>query len=132
MNRGNAQVLNRNDFLILRSKNMNMKTMSAKHTTISDSREKLMDDLRLVVADAEELLRATANQAGEGAAVARARIQENLQAVKGRLDSAQDVLIERTLDAAKDADRYVRDNPWQAVGVSACIGAIVGMLISRH
>lgn len=111
---------------------MNMKTMSAKHTTISDSREKLMDDLRLVVADAEELLRATANQAGEGAAVARARIQENLQAVKGRLDSAQDVLIERTLDAAKDADRYVRDNPWQAVGVSACIGAIVGMLISRH
>jgi ElaB/YqjD/DUF883 family membrane-anchored ribosome-binding protein len=41
-------------------------------------------------------------------------------------------LIERTRDAAKDADRYVRDNPWQAIGVSACIGAIVGMLISRR
>jgi ElaB/YqjD/DUF883 family membrane-anchored ribosome-binding protein len=111
---------------------MNMKTISAKHTTISDSKEKLMDDLRLVVADAEELLRATASQAGEGAAVARARIQENLQVVKGRLVSAEDALIERTLDAAKDADRYVHDNPWQAVGVSACVGAIVGMLISRR
>ena len=91
-----------------------------------------MEDLRLVVADAEELLRATANQAGEGAAVARARIQENLQVVKGRLVSAEDVLIEHTRDAAKDADGYVHDNPWQAVGVSACVGAIVGMLISRR
>jgi len=111
---------------------MNMKTISAKHTTISASKEKLMEDLRLVVADAEELLRATANQAGEGAAVARARIQENLQVVKGRLASAEDVLIERTRDAAKEADRYVHDNPWQAIGISACVGAIVGMLIARR
>ncbi|HUW75181.1 MAG TPA: DUF883 family protein [Gallionella sp.] len=111
---------------------MNTNKTSTNHATISASKEKLMDDLRLVVADTEELLRATANQAGEGAAVARARIQENLQVVKGRMVSAEEVLIERTRDAAKEADRYVRDNPWQAVGVSACIGAIVGMLISRR
>lgn len=111
---------------------MNKNKTSTNHGTISDSKEKLMDDLRLVVADTEELLRATANQAGEGVAVARARIQDNLQVVKGRMVSAEDVLIERTRDAAKEADRYVRDNPWQAVGVSACIGAIVGMLISRR
>jgi ElaB/YqjD/DUF883 family membrane-anchored ribosome-binding protein len=111
---------------------MNKKAMSTHHTNIAASKEKLMEDLRLVVADAEELLRATANQAGEGAAVARARIQENLKVVKERLVSAEDVLIERARDAAKDADRYVRDNPWQAIGVSACVGAIVGMLISRR
>jgi ElaB/YqjD/DUF883 family membrane-anchored ribosome-binding protein len=91
-----------------------------------------MEDLRLVVSDAEELLRATAGQAGEGAAAARARIQENLQVVKRRLVSGQDVLIERTRVAAKDADQYVHDNPWQAIGISACMGAIVGMLIARH
>lgn len=111
---------------------MNTNKNSINHASISDSKEKLMDDLRLVVADTEELLRATANQAGEGAAVARARIQENLQVVKGRMASAEDALIERTRDAAKEADRYVHDNPWQAVGVSACIGAIVGMLISKR
>jgi ElaB/YqjD/DUF883 family membrane-anchored ribosome-binding protein len=111
---------------------MNRKTMSANNTNIAAPREKLMEDLRLVVADAEELLRATANQAGEGAAVARTRIQESLKVVKERLVSAEDALIDRTLDAAKDADRYVRDNPWQAIGVSACVGAIVGMLISRR
>ncbi len=111
---------------------MKMKTVSAHHTNIAVSKDKLMEDLRLVVADAEELLRATANQAGEGAAVARARIQENLKVVKERLVSAEDVLIERARDAAKDADQYIHDNPWQAIGVSACVGAIVGMLISRR
>jgi ElaB/YqjD/DUF883 family membrane-anchored ribosome-binding protein len=111
---------------------MNAKKLIVKHSDFADSKEKLMEDLRLVVADAEDLLHATANQAGEGAAVARARIKENLQVVKGRLVSAEEALIERTRDAAKDADRYVHDNPWQAVGVAACVGAIVGMLIARR
>ncbi len=111
---------------------MNAKKMVVKHSDIADSKDKLMEDLRLVVEDAEELLRATANQAGEGAAAARARIQESLQVVKGRLASAQDTAIERTRQAAKDADQYVHDNPWQAIGVSACVGAIVGMLIARR
>jgi len=53
---------------------MSAKKMVVKHSDIADSKEKLMEDLRLVVSDAEELLRATANQAGEGAAAARARI----------------------------------------------------------
>ena len=111
---------------------MDIKTMSAKHTNIAVSKDKLMEDLRLVVSDAEELLHATANQAGEGAAAARARIQENLQVVKGRLVDAQAAVFERTRQAAKDADRYVHDNPWQAIGISACVGAIVGMLIARR
>lgn len=111
---------------------MNKKTMSAKHTNITDSKDKLMEDMRLVVADAEELLRATANQAGEGAASARARIQESLQVAKERLIEAEDSAIERTRQAAKDADQYVHDNPWQAIGISACVGAIVGMLIARR
>ena len=111
---------------------MNAKKMVVKYSDIADSKEKLMEDLRLVVEDAEELLRATANQAGEGAAAARARIQESLQVVKGRLISAQDTVIERSRQAAKDADQYVHDNPWQAIGVSACVGAIVGMLIARR
>jgi len=111
---------------------MSTKSMSIKHTDITVPKEKLMEDLRMVVADAEDLLRATANQAGEGAAAARTRIQGTLQVVKGRLVEAEDAVIERAREAAKDADRYVHDNPWQAIGISACVGAIVGMLIARH
>lgn len=111
---------------------MSTKAIISKITDTADYKEKLMDDLRLVVADAEELLHATANQAGEGAAAARARIQNSLQAVKGRLVAAEYAVIERTRQAAKVTDQYVHDNPWQSIGVSACAGVIVGMLVARR
>ena len=111
---------------------MNTKSMSIKHTDIAVPKEKLMEDLHMVVADAEDLLRATASYAGEGAVAARARIQDSLHVVKGRLVEAEDAVIARAREAAKDADRYVHDNPWQAIGISACVGAIVGMLIARR
>jgi len=107
--------------------------MTAKtSTTIPASKDKLMEDLHLVMADAEELLRATAAQAGEGATAARARIQKNLQVVKERLGDAEMAVINRTREAAKVTDEYVHENPWKSIGISACVGAIVGMLIARR
>lgn len=94
--------------------------------------DKLMDELKLMVADAEELLITTANQTGEGTANARARIQKSLQAVKGRLSDSESALLERTRQAAKATDQYVHDNPWKAIGISACAGIIVGMLVARR
>lgn len=95
------------------------------------SKEKLMNDLRVVVADAEELLRATAGQAGEKASAVRERIQENVNAAKQRLASAEADALEHAKQAAKVTDEYVHDNPWTAIGVAASVGVIVGMLIGR-
>ena len=95
------------------------------------SKEKLMQDLRVVVADAEELLRATASQAGEKVAAARERIQENLAAAKERLAIAQQHVTAKAKQAAKVTDEYVHENPWKAVGIAAGAGLIIGMLISR-
>lgn len=96
------------------------------------SKEKLMQDLRIVVADAEELLRATAGQAGEKVSSARERIQESLIAAKGRIMAAEEAVVARTRQAAKATDDYVHDNPWKAVGIAAGIGLVVGMLVSRN
>jgi ElaB/YqjD/DUF883 family membrane-anchored ribosome-binding protein len=48
-------------------------------------KEKLLDDLRTLASDTEELLRATANQTGEQIGVARGKAQESLLAAKARL-----------------------------------------------
>ena len=95
------------------------------------SKEKLMQDLRVVVGDAEELLRATAGQAGEKVSAARERIQENLVAAKVRLIAAEEAVVARTKQAAKATDQYVHENPWKAVGIAAGVGLVVGVLISR-
>jgi ElaB/YqjD/DUF883 family membrane-anchored ribosome-binding protein len=94
--------------------------------------DKLMDELRVMVTDAEDLLTSTAGQAGEGAAAARARIQKSLHVVKARLEIAESAITERTRKAAKATDEYVHDNPWKAIGISACAGVIVGMLVARR
>ena len=96
------------------------------------SREKLATDLRIVVADAEELLRATAGQMGEKAVVARERIQESLRAAKEKLSRAEEAVIDRTKAAARATDDYVHDHPWGAVGIAAAVGLVIGMLISRR
>jgi len=96
------------------------------------SKEKLVADLKVVVADAEELLRATASQAGEKVSAARERIQASLATAKVKLGDAEQVLREKTKQAAKATDDYVRDNPWQAVGIAAMAGLVLGILISRR
>ena len=95
------------------------------------SKEKLIQDLRVVVSDAEELLRATASQAGEKVSAARERIQENLAVAKEHLAVAQQRVAEKTRQAARVTDEYVHENPWRAVGIGAGAGLIVGLLISR-
>ena len=96
------------------------------------SREKLASDLRVVIADAEELLRATAGQMGEKAVVARERIQESLRVAKDKLARAEEVMVDKTKAAARATDDYVHDHPWGAVGIGAAVGLVIGMLISRR
>ena len=106
--------------------------MSAHSINNDVSKEKLVADLKVVVADAEELLRATASQAGEKVAAARERIQASLATAKVKLTDAERALLEKSKLAAKATDEYVRENPWQAVGVAAVAGLVLGILISRR
>jgi ElaB/YqjD/DUF883 family membrane-anchored ribosome-binding protein len=101
-------------------------------TEANVSKDKLVQDFRAVVADAEELLKATANQAGEKVAVARERIQDSLHTAKVKLAEAEDVLVQRSKQAARATDDYVHENPWQAVGMAAGIGLVIGLLIGRR
>ncbi len=106
-----------------------MNTQSASNDV---SKEKLVADLKVVVADAEELLRATAAQAGEKVSAARERITASLASAKVKLTEAERVLVEKTKQAAKVTDEYVHENPWQAVGIAAMAGVLLGILISRR
>jgi len=93
--------------------------------------DKLIEDLRQVVRDAEDLLRATAGQAGEKIAEARARAEESLRIAKGRLLEMRGELSARAQVAAGTADDYVRTNPWAAIGIAAAAGLVIGVLLSR-
>lgn len=96
------------------------------------TQDKLMEDLRKVVDDAEELLEATANQTGERIAAARARAEESLKAAKAGFAEAQTAVLAKTKAAATVTDDYVRANPWQALGIGTAVGLVIGLLIARR
>ncbi|MBU6501959.1 MAG: DUF883 family protein [Burkholderiaceae bacterium] len=96
------------------------------------NREKLIDDVRVVISDAEELLRITASQAGEGAAALRGRIESGLKKARVDLAQLQDAAVVKAKAAGRATDDFVHDNPWQAVGVASGIGLVVGLLIGRR
>ena len=101
-------------------------------TDTAVTKEKLMQDVKIVISDAEELLRATASQAGEKVSAAREKVQESLHRAKVKLAEAEDVLIDKGKQAAKVTDEYVHDHPWRSVGIAAGIGLLVGLLIGRR
>ena len=96
------------------------------------SKEKLVADFKVVVADTEELLRATAGQAGEKVSELRAKAQDHLAAAKIKLADAEAAIVDRAKQAGQAADDYVHDNPWGAVGIAAGIGFLVGLVIGRR
>jgi ElaB/YqjD/DUF883 family membrane-anchored ribosome-binding protein len=92
----------------------------------------LMDDLRIVVEDAEALLKATAGQAGSGVEHVRQQAEESVRAARERLGEIEGEVRMRARDAARTTDRYVHENPWAAIGLAAGVGFILGLLSGRR
>jgi len=96
------------------------------------TKEKLIADFKVVLADTEELLRATAGQAGDKITELRGKAQDRLAAAKIRLAEAEGMLGDKAREVGQAADAYVHDNPWRSVGIAAGVGFIVGLLIGRR
>jgi ElaB/YqjD/DUF883 family membrane-anchored ribosome-binding protein len=97
-----------------------------------DTRDKLIADVKVVIADAEDLLHATASATGEKAAEVRERAVDSIRRAKAGLQQLQEATAQRTAAAAHAADDYVRKHPWQAAGVAAAVGFLLGLLAGRR
>ncbi len=95
-------------------------------------REQLVADLKVLMSDVEELVKATASQSGDKIAEIRGRIQSAAAELRPRLAQAEALLKEKARIAAATTDDYVHDHPWTAMGVSAGVGVIIGLLIGRR
>ena len=96
------------------------------------TREKLIADMRVVLADTEQLMKAAIGQSGEKLAALQPRIEENLRNAKARLAQFEQLATERARAAAEATDDYAHEHPWKVAGFTALIGIAVGMLIGRR
>jgi ElaB/YqjD/DUF883 family membrane-anchored ribosome-binding protein len=94
---------------------------------IEESTERLLQDLRAVVHDGEELLKAGANELSERGTAARDRLMAALEVAK----ETRRKLEERAVASAKATDRIIRQHPYESIGVAFGVGLLVGVLINR-
>lgn len=94
--------------------------------------QQLVSDMKSAIADAEDMLHATADQTGDKIAHMRARIQERLKATRLRLADAEATLVAKTRAAARATDAYVHESPWTAIGIAAGVGLVLGVILGRR
>lgn len=92
------------------------------------SGEKIKEDLRTLVRDAEEMIKATAGDLSEKAQNARSRLSDAVQRAKATCHR----LEEKTIAAAKATDKVIRDHPYESIGIALGVGMLIGILAARR
>lgn len=95
---------------------------------IEASTEKLLQDLRAVVRDGEELLKAGAQDLSERGMAARERLAAALEVAK----ETRRKLEGRVRASAQATDTYIREHPYQSLGVAFGVGVLIGILLNRR
>lgn len=96
------------------------------------TKDKLLADLKMVVADAELLIQEAADSSSEGFAMLRTRFEKKLVESKAKLGRTRIAVGKKARHATDAAHAYVRENPWKAAGAFAVAGVIFGLLLSRR
>lgn len=104
----------------------------SSHSDSVAARERMLSDLRTLATDAEALIRATAENVGDKAKEARARVIEAVAKAKSHYDTLQAEGIHSVKAAAMKTDHLVRGHPYESVGIAFGLGVVVGAMLGRR
>lgn len=99
--------------------------------SLSDDNQKLVHDLQTVIDEAESLLKSADLPSSADFQSAKDRFERTIKNARDEIVRVEQLLVHKAKEAAQGTDDFVQGNPWQAVGLGAAIGLVVGLLISR-
>ena len=62
----------------------------------------------------------------------RAKVKMALSAAKSALSDGAATVRGQARQVTRTTDTYVRDNPWQVVGIAAVVGIALGIMMTRR
>jgi len=99
---------------------------------VNDLKAAASNEIKNLIADVEELMARIADLNDVDVMRVRGKVQRAVDATKQSLADGAETIRQHAQDVASTADDYVRDRPWQAVGIAALVGAVVGILATRR
>jgi ElaB/YqjD/DUF883 family membrane-anchored ribosome-binding protein len=91
------------------------------------AKERIREDFRLLVEDANALLKATSDDADKATKEARDKLAERLTEYRERYADVEHAIVGR----AEQVDHFVKDKPYQAAGAALGAGLLIGWFFSR-
>ena len=89
-------------------------------------------EMSTLMADVQDLLGRVAHVADPEIARLRIKVGRALTSAKKVLADGTDQVQRQAKNAMTAGDGYVREQPWQAVGIAAAAGLLVGFLVARR
>jgi ElaB/YqjD/DUF883 family membrane-anchored ribosome-binding protein len=89
-------------------------------------------EIKDLIADVEDLMARIADLKDADVVRVRSKVQRAVEATKQSIADSAGSLKQQAQDIASSADDYVRESPWQAIGIAALVGAVVGILATRR
>ena len=98
----------------------------------SEHADQLIEEFKSLVVDAEALIKATHDHPSETITNLRDKALETISGAKEKIASLEGSMADKAKDVAAGADEFVHRNPWEAIGVAAGLGILIGLLIRRR
>jgi ElaB/YqjD/DUF883 family membrane-anchored ribosome-binding protein len=89
-------------------------------------------EIKSLIADVEDLVAKIGDLNDVDVMRVRGKVQRAIESAKESIAEGADTLRQQAQRAAGSADDYVRDSPWQAVGIAALVGVLIGLVATRR
>jgi ElaB/YqjD/DUF883 family membrane-anchored ribosome-binding protein len=89
-------------------------------------------EVKNLIADVEDLLARIADLKDADVSRVRNKVLQAVGNAKESIAESADNLRRQAREAVTATDDFVHDSPWQAVGIAALVGALVGILVTRR
>ena len=99
---------------------------------INDIKSAASGEIKNLISDVEDLMARIADLKDADVVRVRGKVQRAVDAKKQSIADSADSIRRQAQNVAGTADDFVRDSPWQAIGIAALVGAVVGILATRR
>jgi ElaB/YqjD/DUF883 family membrane-anchored ribosome-binding protein len=100
--------------------------------SVNDIKAVASGEIKSLIADVEDLMARIADLKDADVVRVRGKVQRAVDATKQSLADGAETIRQHAQNVATTADDYVRESPWQAIGIAALVGAVVGILATRR
>jgi ElaB/YqjD/DUF883 family membrane-anchored ribosome-binding protein len=96
------------------------------------ARTAVRQEVSTLIAEVEKLLQCVRAAADPEVVRVRAEVENAVAATRRALVARVDQVRRQASDTVEAGDRYVREQPWQALGIAAISGVVIGLLLGRQ